>query len=729
MRRAFAIAFVALGLTLASHAFGAGPGQDQPVLVTADRMDYDRDKGIVTATGHVEISQHIPSTAKESDFVREERVLRADSVSFNENTNVITAKGHVVLMEPSGEVVFADYAELTSDMANGVIHDLRLRMIDNSRMAAAGGRRENGVVTEMQKAVYSPCELCRDHPKRPPLWQVRGDRVVHDANTHDIEYYDAVLEVYGIPILYSPYLSAPDPTVKRRSGLLAPTYGHSSDLGYVIGIPYYLALDDSTDLVLHPIVTTRQGPVFSGEYAERFTHGELNLSGSVTDADFTNSSGTVDHNTLRGHIFGKGRFDLGDIWRAGFDLARASDDTYLARYNFPNQNVLTTRGFLEGFDRRNYADMNFYTFQGLRPFDSADTTPLVAPLIDYNYFGMPGTHGSYFTLDSSVLSLTRLQGVDSHRMSLLGGWHLPFTGERGDVFEITATTQADVYYVDNVPDPSGPAGRTLNGVTGRAFPQLALSWRYPLVRAYKTERELIEPIAAIIVGPNGSNPDKIPNEDSQSFEFDDANLFTPNRFPGVDQVDSGQRIDYGVNAGLYGKNGGNITGFLGESYRFEHSSPFLVGSGVEDQLSDFVGRVRISPKANYDVLYRFRLDKDTLQPRRNELSLGAGPPILRFGGSYLFLDTESSNGGFDRREELTANITSKFTDYWRVGGQTTQDLANGTALLYRLDLTYEDECFIMESSFVHSDFEDREIRPSTTFLVRFIFKHLGELKS
>ena len=729
MRRLLAIAVLVLALTFATPGFvHEQVAKNQPVLISADRVDNDRDNSVVTAAGHVEVSQS-STIVKAGKTVQVDRILLADNVSFNEKTNVVTATGHVSLLEPTGEVVFADHVELTDDMKDGVVSGLRMLLTDNSRIAAASGTRTGGVVTEMNKALYSPCELCKDKPSRPPLWQLRAQKIVHNQDTHDIEYYDAFLDVYGFPILYTPYLSHPDPTVKRRSGFLSPTYGSSSDLGIIFGMPYYVAIDDDKDLVLRPIITENQNPVFSGEYRERFTHGEFNLTGSVTDADFTNNNNIVEHNELRGHVFGKGRFDLDNTWRTGFDVARASDDTYLTRYNFPSENVLTTRAYLEGFDRRNYASIQGFTFQGLRPTDTAKTTPLILPTMDYNFVGTPNGHGAYFTADTNFLSLSRIDGTDSRRISLRGAWHLPYTAEHGDVFEVTIQTEADGYYVNDVPDPSSLTGDQLNGFTGRLFPQFELSWRYPLVREHETQRELIEPVAALVAGTNGSNPVKIPNEDSQSIEFDDADLFSLNRFPGIDRVDSGQRFDYGLNAGIYGGNGGSLTAFLGQSYRFQKASAFPVGSGLEDQLSDFVGRIDFQPSSIYDILYRFRLDKDKLTPRRHEVAAAVGPPEFRVNGDYLFLTEENTTADFQTREELNIGVSSKVTQYWTVAGQTRQDLEGGSTLSYRFDGTYEDECFILTGTYMRRLFTDREIKPSNTFLFRFTFKNLGQFKT
>src|SRR4051812_5348067 len=211
----------AIAQGLAPGKFTPAPGnEDEPVLIKAEEITYDESLRLVTARGHVEIAQG-------------DRILLADTVTYNEKTTVMTASGHVALMEPTGEVYFSEYAEFTNQMRDGVIAALRVLLVDNSRMAAAGGKRTNGTITEFNKGVFSPCELCAKDPTRPPLWQVKAVRIVHDGESKDIEYRDAVLEMAGIPVMYTPYLSMPDPTVHRRSGFLVPSFGHMTGLGTV----------------------------------------------------------------------------------------------------------------------------------------------------------------------------------------------------------------------------------------------------------------------------------------------------------------------------------------------------------------------------------------------------------------------------------------------------------------------------------------------------------------
>ena len=164
------IAIGALALFLAAApvsgwAQSPRPGDlDQPALLTADEVTYDEELDIATARGNVEISQGL-------------RVLRADTVSYNRRTNVVTASGNVSLREPSGEVLFADYFEVTDQMREGVAQNLRVLLADQARLAAVSGSRSEGNLTAARKAVYSACELCREDPTRAPLWQIKAARV------------------------------------------------------------------------------------------------------------------------------------------------------------------------------------------------------------------------------------------------------------------------------------------------------------------------------------------------------------------------------------------------------------------------------------------------------------------------------------------------------------------------------------------------------------------------
>lgn len=720
----------ALGMALAAILTAPAGAQTAPpvpatktgkeasyVLLRADEATYDQNTGVVTARGNVEIAHG-------------ELVLRADTITYDEKNDKVVATGNVVLLEPSGEVKFSERAEFTNAMKDGVAEGFRMLLTDDSRLAAIRGTRTGGVVTTLDKAVFSPCDLCKEDPTRAPLWQVRAVRVTHDSERKEIEYQDAYMDFFGIPVFYTPYFSHPDPSVKRRSGILTPSYGSDSDFGYVLKVPYFWEISPSEDVTVTPHLMTDQASVLAANYRRRFTNAEVEVDASGTPSEREDSEGNrVGGTDFRGHIFAKGTMHHSPIWRSSFQIQNASDDTYLRRYKFPQpeRETLTTKFNTEGFKGRNYAQVSAYSFQGLRETDDPGSSPLVLPFAEYNFVSDPAGNGSYLTADASLLAITRDQGTDSRRLAFNGGWHLPYTASTGEIYTLSASLRTDLYSVNDV--ETAP-GLTENGFAGRVMPQLMAQWQYPFVRGDDNGTQVVEPVAAVVVAPNGGNPDKIPNEDSLDVEFDDTNLFDSNRFTGVDRFESGTRFVYGLNWGYYANNGGVVEAFAGQSHRLRAEPGFSESSGLRDKTSDIVGRLRFSPGQWVDLLYRFRFDPEEQAARRHQLSFSAGPSRFKLGVNYLFLDETSTTSEFTDREELILSFSAQLTKYWSASGYIHEDLApNGGTISEGLGLVYTDECFTFRVQGLRTFTSDRDLQPTDSLMFILTFKHLGEIAS
>ncbi len=700
------------------------PDTKSSVVLSADEVTYDAELGLVVASGNVEIWQN-------------DNILLADTLTYNERTRIVTAAGDVSLLDPNGNVLFANYMELSDDLQEGVIEDVKLLLSDRSRAAATSGKRTGGNRTELNHVVYSPCDLCAEDPTRPPLWQLKAVKVVHDQGEQIIEYEDVWLEIYGVPVAYSPYLSHADPFVKRKTGFLTPKVVISNKLGFGARIPYYWSLGPDKDITFRPLVTTEQGIVLDAEYRQRIVDGRFRMRGSATIADRTERDGgvkTTDQNIFRGHLDGDGRFDIDEHWRAGFNVDIASDKTYLRVYDLSDERFLTTRLFAEGFHGRNFTSLQAIGFQGLRDADDNEESPIVAPWFQYDYSGEPGAYGGYYNFDVDVLSLNRLDGRESRRLSLAGGWTLPYTAPAGDIYTLSASLRGDLYFYEGVDpasdDPDPAAGLTESGTKARLYPQLAFEWRYPFVRDHATMQQVIEPIAGIIVSPSGGNSGKFPNEDSQEVEFDDTNLFSTNRYGGLDRIDSGQRVNYGLKWSLIGNDGGHIGAFLGQSFQLNDDNRFMRDSGIEDNLTDVVGRFEVSPNQYLDLLYRFRFDLQSGEVDRNEINLRAGGKALNADLSYFFLRGDPDAGSeFGNRHEVAGRISSHFTDNWSAFTAARYDIEDSRALSYGGGLAYEDECFEIRSSVTRRDFHDEELRPDTRIELEIAFRNLGSIEA
>jgi LPS-assembly protein len=699
-----------------------------PILFTADEVQYDQDLGLTVAKGNVELTQ-------------KDETLLADTVTYNQRTDTVTASGNVSLLEPNGDITFGDFMELHDDLHDGFIKDIRIMRSDRSRMAGNTARRSEQR-TELRRGVYSPCELCAADPSKPPVWQLRAERIVDDKETQIVEYHDAVMEIDGIPVFYLPYFSHPDPSVKRASGFLPVVVGTGSSLGYHVTVPYFWAIDTDKDLTIRPLLTTAAGGVLGGEYRQRWGFGKLDIDASVGYGSTAQSvltavnpvTGVVGTTTtttsrdVRGHLFATGIFDLNDDVRTGFDIQRATDQTYLQRFNFPSPpDFLTSHAYVEDFGQRSYGNIGAYAFQSLSTTAGDGIQPIVMPTASYNWVSNPDSIGGRLALAGSVLNLERHSGSEIRRTSAGAEWRLPFNGPLGDRYEVLFSTRTDGYSSDNVmlgPNDTGVHTET----TGRIFPQSALLWRYPWVRHDPGTNSVIEPMAAFIAAPSGGNPARIPNEDSQGYEFDETSLFRPNRLPGYDRVDSGQRVDYGLHTSLFNDTYGSTQILAGQSYRLEHQSAFQLGSGLEDQLSDLVGRVSVAPSDLLNIFYRLRLDHSDLAMRRQEAGFQAGPPNFNVGASYIRVGSIPGLTQLQTGDQIGVSLSAVLTRYWSVALNDTRNISSGGATITSgVALTYRDDCFSMTTSVTQSGISIGDVTPGVTVLLTFVFKNLGEL--
>lgn len=709
-------------LSQLSKASQAGPSsRNEPVTFTADRVEYDRDRGIVTATGHVEAWQN-------------DRVVRADKMTFDRNTNVAAASGNVVLLDPGGQVVFSDYAELTEGMRNGVLRGMRALLAENGRLAANGARRTEGKLNELSKVVYSTCNLCAKDPTRPPLWQIRALSAVQDLETKRIEYQDATMQMAGFPVAYMPYFSHPDPSVKRASGLLVPSIGAASHLGPFVQVPYYWVLDDQSDTTITPMITAEAGPQVDLEYRRRFNDGELTVNGSAGYLD----------GSPQGTIFAHGRFNYNDTWRYGFDLERASSTDYVRDFHLGSivgdTNLLTSQIFAEGFGEGAYSRIDTRFYQGLINTIIDSQLPFVMPRYEYSYFGQPDSLGGRLEVNAGAFNVLRTEGTNTQRANLSVNYSRPFQGQFGDLWKLSFHADAASYYATDLNEQPNFSTLDKNSVT-RALPQVAVDFRWPFMRdSGDWGTQIIEPIAQVIVAPQVGNSqlNTIPNEDSLDLEFTDQNLFGWNRFPGIDRLEGGVRANVAMHGAWY-LDGTALDTLIGQSYRTTPDNNFPETSGLHDTVSDIVARATFAPTNWLDLTYRTRLDHKTLNTHFADALATVRGPHFALSGGYLYTTfnpyefyqqpqpppLNNASGFYTPRNEITLAASTNWGQY-RLSGFARRDLATNKMVSLGLDAAYEDECFIFDVRFNRRYTSYNGDNGSTGVLFQLTFKTIGQ---
>jgi LPS-assembly protein len=722
----------------------ARAAHDGQMLVQAVEVDYDYNNSRVSAVGNVQMFYNGTS-------------VEADKVIYDQKTKRLHAEGNIRMTDADGKITYANALDLSDDYRDGFVDSLRVDTEDQTRMAATRADRSKGNYTVFENGVYTACAPCKDDPKKPPLWQVKGARIIHDQNEKMLYFENAQLEFFGVPMAYLPYFSTPDPTVKRKSGFLMPGVSQSAVYGYAVDIPYYWAIAPDMDATFTPRITSRQGVLVQGEFRQRLQNGAYQVRAyGIDQLDQNAFVGQPGNRQFRGGVDTRGQFAINDKWVWGWDGVVLSDPTFfsdyrLAQYRDPYASFLSlptealSQLYLTGVGNRSFFDartMYFLSFSG-----NQQQVPVVHPVVDYaNVINRP-IFGGEVSYKTNFTSLTRndavfdpittaantnglctmasadplariptqclLRGAPGTftRLTAEAQWRRSFIDPFGQIFTPFAILRADAIdaHVANQPGVANflPPGDT---TALRVMPTVGLEYRYPFINVQPWGTTTIEPIAQIIIRPNETYAGKLPNEDAQSLVFDASNLFSIDKFSGYDRVEGGGRANVGVQATTQFDRGGSINALFGQSYQLFGLNSFAVqdsintgvDSGLARQKSDYVARVNYAPNRTYTFSVRGRFDQQTINVQRFEAEARANFDRWSVSMIYGNYAPQADLGYLTRREGLLGSASLKVAANWVVTGAARWDLQANTINQYVIGAGYVDDCFVLAANYVTS---------------------------
>ncbi len=254
--------------------------------------------------------------------------LEADRVIYDQKTKRLHAEGNVRLSEADGKVTYGEIIDLSDDFRDGFVDSLRLEGPEQTRFAATRAERTSGNFTVFQNGVYTACEPCKDDPTKPPKWQVKAARIIHDQGEKMMYFEDARLEFFGVPLACMPYFSTPDPTRQAQERLPRPDrITRARSTASRVTTPYYFALAPDYDATITPMITTKQGPLLQGEWRQRLVNGSYTIRATgifqLDKQAFLDTAIRPAIRDFRGNVESSGQFRL--TRQMGLRLGRHAD--------------------------------------------------------------------------------------------------------------------------------------------------------------------------------------------------------------------------------------------------------------------------------------------------------------------------------------------------------------------------------------------------------------------
>ena len=673
---------------------------DQEILFRAEQVVIDDVLGIVTATGDVLL-------------VTQGRTLYADTISYHRNDDVITAFGNIELHDSQGTILYADEADMSTDMRNAFLANIRILFPDNSQFAGQQAELENALILRIHHLVYSPCFLCPDHPDWPPLWQLRAERAVYDRQKHDLRFRDVLLDFFGFPILYLPYISLPDPTVMRRSGLVTVNGGLHKDFGAFGRASVYFDLAPSLDATATVTAFTQTKPLLNLQIRKGFESGRITIDGAITRNKVADRNNVAQGERWRGQIQTQTRFDINDEWRMRGNFHRVSDFSFLRHHGEQDRsNFLESNGILEGFLDRDYITIQTSWFQSLRREQQIDE-PLILPLVTYTAIGEPQRLlGGRWKVHADLRHIdhrddpNKAKYAQTTRATFDPSWQRNLNTSIGMQLKVGGRLRHDLYLLHDFVS-SESSDKTKPSWHFRFLPEAWSDIRYPFIRVGQAVDQVIEPRVALFLAPRQAQ-DRFPNEDSLDSIADSTSLFMNNRFTGTDRQEGGQRLTYGLSYSLY-HNVRTLDGldslphsthnyaefFVGQSFRLSTDQPFVADSGLDSRRSDLIGQMYINLSDWFKVFYGSQFNEDEIKLRRQNVQVSIDHSFLTAHGVYGFLaQRRDVRGRIQPQEEfLSLDIRTQVSRYWWVGLAHSHAFAPDPGPRETsIEIGYEDEC-------------------------------------
>ena len=716
------------GLAHAQEAVAA----DQSAQLAPELIDFSADEVVYESAGDTITANGAVRMARDGNY------LAADQVIWNRRTGEVRAIGNVVVLTPEGDRLIGENVSLTDTLRDGTVENLLVVLESGGRIAAARGTRR-GNVTTLENAIYSPCPVTTESgcPKRPS-WSITAARVTQDPRTRTVRFTGGRLQLFGIDLPLLPIFSLTSGS-GGSAGWLVPDISLSTKKGLELAVPYHWKIAPNRDLTITPHLYTGVWPALEARYRELNRIGAFQLGGFITYGTIERADLTATDDEgkgIRAYFEANGKAQLDPLWSITGSIRAATDKTVTRRYDLTRDDRLRNVVNAERISPNAYVSIAGWAFQGLRPEDEQKQIPIALPAIDARFrFDDPVLDGR-IELQGNSLSILRIEGQDTQRAFASARWDLRRLTSWGHELLLTGYARGDVYHTGNSESTDVLIYRGTDGWHARGIAALAADARWPLIGAAFGGVQRLTPRVQVVLTPPTPNVD-IPNEDARAIDLEDSNLFALNRFPGYDRWEDGSRVTYGVDWTLDRPNLSIMT-TIGQSYRITRRQIFPEGTGLTDRLSDIVGRTRVRYGRFIDLTHRFRVDKDNLGIRRNEVDLTVGTDQTYAQIGYLRLDRNIDPLIEDLRDKEEVRLAGRvqFQRYWSLFGATVIDLTGQeedpltvsdgfTPVRHRLGIAYEDECLELGLSWRRDYERIGTFRKGSTFGLRLALKGFG----
>jgi LPS-assembly protein len=505
--------------------------------------------------------------------------------------------------------------------------------------------------------------------------------------------------------MFFPYVSHPDPSVKRKSGFLAPKYQNSKNLGQSINIPYFYILSEAKDMTFNPKIYFDNDFILQSEYREAFKNSNL-----ISDFSINN-----DENNTNAHFFANLDGKLNDTTEFNLQIQHVSNDNYLKIYDLgltspiiKDTSVLTSQLKLKKeFDENTNLNTSFNIYEDLSKKDS-DRYQYIFP--DFSFSKKIEISEDY-NGNFNFTSFGYQKNYETNKYEAVVNNDFLFSSYNF-ISESGITTDYDLL-LKNLNTYSDNSTNYNNNNDHELYSSALIKAQYPLKKELENSINYLKPIISARFSPD--NPKNISGDDVRLGYY---NLFSLNRIGRSDMVEGGRSLTIGAEFEKQNLSNEKIFGFnIGNVFKDKKSSNLPTKSKLDQTRSDIVGDISLNLSSNFDLEYQFSYDRDL--DYSNYDSIGTKFEVNNFVTSFNYV-TENHELG---NSEIINNTTElKFNDEHSLTFKSTKDLKTDFTEYINLIYQYKTDCLLALFEYDKKFYSDGNLTPSENllFLIKFI---------
>ena len=556
--------------------------------------------------------------------------------------------------------------------------------------------------TKIFKTVFSTCNI---ENKKCRGWELQSEEFIHDKKKKIFQYKNSWLKVFNKKVIFLPYFSHPDPSVKRKSGFLTPTYQSSNNLGKSINTPYFYVLSEAKDITFNPRIYEGNDIILQSEYREAFINSNLISDFSINKDE--NNTNTHFFAKLDGKLDGATNFDL--------QIQNVTNDNYLKIHDLKessplitDDSVLTSNLTLnKKIDEKTNLKTSFTIYEDLSKGDS-DKYQYIFP--DFNFtknLEISESYNGNFKFMSSGFQ----KNYETNIYEVL--FNNDFLFESNNFISKTGILTDYDLLLKNFNTYSENSTNYESKNDHEIYSTMLLKSTLPLKKKLENSNNYLTPIISARFSPNNAK-----NISGDDFRLDYENLFSLNRIGRSDMVEGGRSLTIGVEFEKQNLSDEKIFGFkIGNVIKDKKSSNLPTKSKLDQTRSDIVGDISLNLSNNFDLEYKFSYDRDLNYS--NYDSIGTKFEVNNFVTSFNYI-TENHELG---NSEIINNTTKlKFTDEHSLIFKSTKDLKADFTEYVNLIYQYKTDCLLALFEYDKKFYSDGNLTPTENllFIIKFI---------